>query len=165
MAEITRYSLVYVAAEDRLALDAEDAEGETLRLWLTQRLCRGLVGALIPMLQKAAARRLPTQPDSTAQAWEQAAAMQDFGKVPAVRAGAESVTGLVQTVHISPAGGRVRLTFEFGDRSRVIAVTLPALRQTLAVMHRQYVAAGWPLDLWPAWIADPAAEAAAGPAN
>jgi len=160
MADIQKVSLQYVVAEDRLALDTEDADGATTRLWLTQRLCRGLVSALDPMLRRVTSLRLPDQAPDAAQSWEQAAAMSGFGKIPGVEPREDSVTGLVQTVRISPPGATMTLTFEFGDGgSHVVTLTITALRQTLAVMHRLHVEAGWPLEVWPSWIADPAAQA------
>ncbi len=166
MAEIRKVSLLYAAAEDRLALDMEDVEGGGTRLWLTQRLCRGLVTAIVPMLQQSVSLRLPGQPPETAQSWEQAAAMADFGQTPGVRTTPDAASGLVETLRISPPGDQMTLTFEFGTgQSRAVTLTVAALRQTLAVMHRLHVEAGWPLDVWPAWIADPAAHAAAGPVN
>lgn len=166
MSEIRKVSLLYAPAEDRLALDAEDAEGATTRLWLTQRLCRGLVTALTPILRQSVSPGLAGQPPEAAQSWEQAAAMADFGKTPGVRAAPDSVAGLVDTVRIGPPGDQVTLTFAFGGgQSRTVTLSIAALRQTLAVMHRLHVEAGWPLDLWPDWIADPAARAAGGAVN
>lgn len=166
MAEINKVSLLYVVAEDRLAMDTEDLEGATTRLWLTQRLCRGLVGAIVPMLQTTAGARMPQQPQETVQSWAQAAAMQDFGRLPGVQPGPGTVNGLVRAVHITPQGDRVSLVFDFGaGESRTVSLSGPALRQTLSVMHRLHVEAGWPLDLWPGWIAEPAAQAAGGAVN
>jgi len=166
MPEISKVSLLYVVAEDRLALDTEDLEGGTTRLWLTQRLCRGLVQAVVPMLRAAVGQGMAQQPPETAQSWAQVAAMQDFGRLPGVQPGADTVSGLVTTIHLTPRNDRMGLTFDFGDGdSRVVSLTGAALRQTLAVMHRLHVEAGWPLDLWPGWIADPAAQAAGGAVN
>lgn len=166
MAEIRKVSLLYVPVEDRLAFDIEDAEGAGTRLWLTQKLCRALVTALVPMLHKVATLHLPPEARDTAQSWEQAAAMAEFGKVPGVRVPPDAVSGLVHAVHISPPGGQMTLTFDFdGGQSRSVTLSLQALRQTLSVMHRLHVEAAWPLDLWPSWIADPALEAAGGAVN
>jgi hypothetical protein len=164
MAETRKFSLVYDGAEDRIAWDLEDTEGATTRLWLTQKLSRGLVGALIPILEKRTAGA--ASGGSTLQAWEQAAAMAEFGKTPAVRTDAGSSAGLVRAVHIASGEKGFSLTFEFGaDETRTVGLETPALRQTLAVIHRLYTAAGWPMDLWPAWIADPAARAAEATVN
>jgi hypothetical protein len=166
MAEIRKVSLLYAIAEDRLALDTEDMAGGVTRLWLTQRLCRALVTTLVPMLQQVITLKLPAAAADAAQSWEQAAAMADFGKTPGVRPEPDMTTGLVTAVHISPPAGQMTLTFDFGDgESRVVTLSVAALRQTLSVMYRLQAEAGWPLDLWPAWISDPAATAFAGAVN
>lgn len=166
MAEIRKVSLIYAAAEDRLALDTEDAGGGVTRLWLTQRLCRGLVTTLAPMLEMLATLHLPTQPAAAAQSWEQAAAMAGFGRTPAVQPTPDAESGLVTAIHISPPADPVTLTFDFGGgQSRAVTLSVAAVRQTLAVMHRLQAEAGWPLDHWPEWIADPAAGAGGGAVN
>ncbi|MDR3507562.1 MAG: hypothetical protein P4L64_06655 [Caulobacteraceae bacterium] len=156
MTQIQKFSLLYDSDEDRLAWDAEDPQGATTRLWLTQRLCRGLIKALVPMLQQTAQPDLPPQHAATVQSWEQQAAMADFGHVPSVQPSAETVVGLVKAVHIQPTNGGMNLTFEFGaEESRAVSLAHPAVRQMLTVLYRLNVAAGWALDLWPSWIADP----------
>lgn len=159
MTQIRKFSLVYDPGEDRLAWDAEDQAGATTRLWLTQRLCRGLAGAILAMMQNRAGE---TPPDrrATLQSWEQAAAMADFGKVEGVQPSVEGASGLVTAAHIRPTARGLDLTFDFGaGETRTVSIGSAGVRQTLAVMHRLHVAAGWPLDVWPAWVADPAAAA------
>jgi hypothetical protein len=166
MTQVHRFSLIYDPAEDRLAWDSVDVEGGVARLWLTQRICRGLVGALLPMLQAATPATVPPEHQAAVQSWEQAAAMADFGKAPGVQLQPQSVVGLVRAVHIRPHDGRLELAFEFGEgQTRAVEVTHSAVRQMLSVMHRLSAAAGWPLDVWPAWIADPAAAAPGGALN
>jgi hypothetical protein len=153
MSQIRKFSLVYDPKEDRMAWDGEDEAGATVRLWLTQRLCKAMVRALLPMLQ---AQSLPPGQREAVQSWEQAAAMAGFGKVPGVRPKAEAVTGLVRAVHMRPSAGRIDLTFEFGeDQSRTTEATHQAVRQMLSVLRRLYEVAGWPTDFWPGWISDP----------
>src|SRR5262245_2692712 len=101
MAEIHKFSFSYDKAEDRLAWDTEDRAGATTRLWLTQRLCRGFVKALIPMLPTGAVDSAP-QHASTVQSWEQAAAMSTFGKTPPVQPTVKTVAGLLTALHITP---------------------------------------------------------------
>ncbi|MFZ5671122.1 MAG: hypothetical protein ACOY4K_16660 [Pseudomonadota bacterium] len=158
MAGITRFSIVYDPREDRMALDGVDDDGATTRLWLTRRLCKGVAAHLIPQLQRVAEEA--GQGDPSVQSWAQAAALQDLGKVPAVQAGDAAVVGLAHTVNIQPRTGGVVLTIAFDDQSRTIDATYPALRQTLFVLHRLHLAAGWGVEDWPDWIADPAARAA-----
>ena len=164
MAEIHKFSLSYDTAEDRLAWDAEDHDGGAIRMWLTQRLCQALVKAMVPMIVQSGP---PPHGGGTAvQSWEQAAAMAALGKVPPVRPQPQSPAGLVGRVDIKPGPDKKVLTFHFGaEQTCAIGVELPQLRQTLAVIHGLYVAAGWPLDFWPAWIADPAAGSRADVVN
>lgn len=157
MTEITRFSLLFDPAEDRMALDMVDDAGAVTRLWLTQRLCRGLGQALSPML--GAPGRDAS--DTSRQSWAQAAAVAAMAGTPPVTPGAGATVGLVFEVNIAPTPDRLAITLRFADQSRVLTLAPVALRQTLAEMYRLHVAAGWPLDLWPAWIADPAGEAAA----
>ncbi len=158
MTEIHKFSLSYDAAEDRLAWDAEYRDGATTRLWLTQRLCRAMVNAIVPMLAKAGPQEVARGHETAVQSWEQAAAMAEFGKVAPVRPQPQSLAGLVRTVNIRPAQDKIVLTLEFGAQNPcVIGINLPQIRQTLSVIHGLYVAAGWPQDFWPAWIADPSA--------
>jgi hypothetical protein len=153
MAEVRKFSLAYDAQEDRIAWDSEDADGTTMRLWLTQRLCRGLVAAILPMLEAAAPQQVAPQHQATAQSWEQAAALSDFGKSPSVRPTPQSASGLVRAVHLRPSAQEITFLFEFGaGASCSIGVRHAGVRQMLFVLRRLYAGAGWPADFWPAWI-------------
>jgi hypothetical protein len=158
LSEIRKFSLVYDIAEDRLAFDTEDNQGATTRLWLTQRFCRGFVTALLPMLPTAVpeAAAAPER-QAVVQSWEQAAAMADFGKVEGVKPQPQAASGLVNTVQIRPMGDRLDLAFDYGaGQALTVGVPHTGVRQMLTVMRRLYAAAGWPLDIWPAWIDGPA---------
>jgi hypothetical protein len=166
MAEVQKFSLAYDPAEDRLALDIEDRAGETTRLWLTERLCRNLAPALIKLLSdRTAPQAAGAVAQSTVQSWAQVAAMQGFGQTPAVQLKPQAPSGLVSAVHVTPTNDRFVVKFDFGEQSRSINFDEPALRQTLGLMQRLYRQAGWPADIWPDWIADPAADAASGTVN
>ncbi|MDB5431874.1 MAG: hypothetical protein JWP35_2990 [Caulobacter sp.] len=159
MSEIKKFSQLYDTAEDRMAWDTEDADGETTRLWLTRRMCQGLAGAVVAMLQKK--EHAAAEHESVLQAWEQVAAMAGFGNTAPVQPKPEMAVGLVTAVHLAPSAKGVSMTFDFGaGEHRSIGLTYAAIRQTLSVMHRLYVAAGWPTEVWPDWVADPEASAA-----
>lgn len=154
MAEITRFSLLFDPAEDRLALDMLDDAGTVTRLWLTQRLCRGLTPVLAPLVAGDAE-------DAPRQSWAQAAAVEAMAATPPVRVGGEVTVGLVHEVSVTPTAGRIGLVLRFSGGQRELGLSPVALRQTLAELYRLHAAAGWPLDQWPAWVANPAGEAAA----
>lgn len=165
MSAFVRFSLFYDLAEDRLAWDGVDADDAVTRLWLTQRLCRGMIEALIPRLPKPKAAEMAPEHEPTVQSWEQQAAMSEFGKTPGVRVQPESVAGLVRTVHIRPGAEAVTFVFELGlEEDRSITLSSAGVRQMLALFHELHKAAGWPLDLFPAWVSQPADPQAAAPA-
>src|SRR6202000_1654677 len=100
------------------------------------------------------------------QSFEQAAAIAGFGKVPAVARTPQTVEGLVKAVHIRAQPQRLDLIFELADgERRVLEATRPAVRQALFVMRRLYAIAGWPADIWPEWVANPAAIPPEGAGN
>jgi hypothetical protein len=166
MADIRRFSLAYDGEEDRLAWDMLDATGATTRLWLTQKLCRRFATALVEILEKRAAATSERGQTGAIQSFEQAAAMADFGKVPGVALQVGSTSGLVRAVHITPTDGGLTLAFDFGEgETRKLGLSLAAIRQTLALMHKLHGAAAWPMDVWPAWVSDPAAPAEAAAIN
>ena len=157
MAPIRKFSLSYVASEDRIAFDAEDESGGVTRLWLTQRFCRHFVPAVIARLPKPAGAAAPEHA-AAAQSFAQSAAMAAFGKTAGVTVGAETTVGRVDKVHIRPNPAGLALEFEFGEgQSRQVNLPDAAARQMLSVLHRLHLAAEWPADFWPAWVAAPAA--------
>jgi hypothetical protein len=160
MTQIKKFSQLYDTFEDRMAWDTEDADGVPTRLWLTQRLCRGLAEAVINMLTRD--QTAPPGQLEVLQSWEQVAALADFGSVPPVAPREDMVTGLVKAVHMSPTDKGVSMTFELhSGEMRAVGLTNQAVRQMLSVMHRLHAAAGWPMGFWPAWVSDPAASATA----
>jgi hypothetical protein len=153
--QLTRFSLSYDPAEDRIAWDGELAGGAVVRLWLTQRLIREFIGALAPRLPRPAAAVSPEH-ESAVQSWEQAAAMASFGQTPGVSYTTEAVSGLVRTVHINPTPQNVTLLFEASDgEPAAITLDAAALRQMLAILHQLHTAAGWPVAAFPPWVSDP----------
>jgi hypothetical protein len=160
MAKIHKFSQLYDGAEDRIAWLTEDDDGATTKLWFTQRLCKGLVKALVPMLETAQASDAPPEHKEVVQSWEQAAAMAEFGKVPPVQPREETVVGVVRNINIQPAGDGLIMSFDFGAAAPcTLALRLTETRQMLAVLRRLHAAAGWPGEAFPAWIDGPAPDA------
>ena len=144
MSEIHRFSLVYDIPEDRIAWDVEDTDGVATRLWLTQRLCRALLTAIFPMVQAPAAADLPSQHQATLQSWEQAAAMSEFGKVPAVTLGFWLIKILATTLG-ETAGDSVTMTLHAGYLvgSLIFVGVLAALVVVQIVAKRFHPAVYW----------------------
>jgi hypothetical protein len=150
MNELRRVTTEYIEEEDRLRLLGEIAPGQSLALWLTQRLARRAVPVLTRRLDQQADE--PSTASQLVQSFAQEAAVQSLPPQPAVSAVPNQENRLVHTVDITWNGKDIRLTFKSRDHAAGLNLTIESLRQWLSIVHGQWVRAGWPVDIWPAWI-------------
>lgn len=160
-----RVTSQYDPAEDRIRLAGVGADGQTVVLWLTQRLLNRLVGHLCQGLEKRSAAVLQ-QPHSRAQTQPvHTHVMQSFAQQKAhaahpvqrpVTPVADAPRWRVETVDVNQAAGGVQLTFMGvgGTEQAVLSLPTPALRQWLNIVFEQYRRAGWRVHAWPAWMED-----------
>ena len=70
-----------------------------------------------------------------------------------VRYNAGSLRVLPETVDLSCSTEGASLLFPLGDgQNAQLQMNLPELRQWLSIVHRQFITAGWPADVWPEWF-------------
>lgn len=171
MKSLKRFTTQYDPAEDRVCLTGADEQGQTLRLWLTQRLLNRLVPHLCEALEKqvaASTTRGMSQPlrshikQSFAQQHARAALPLQRSVVPA----ADAPQWRVETLDIKRTSRGVRLSFNGTAEAEQAVLDLPttALRQWLGIVFEQYRRAGWPVQVWPAWIEEAAAPPVQAPA-
>ena len=162
MAELQRITTEFVDAEDRIRLAGEDAGGDALVLWLTQRLLNRLVAHLCAWLEQ----RIPTNIHHYAaaaqaeviQSFAQQAALAALEPQPPVQSSVQSRAWLVHSVDIASGDQGVMLTFkaaEAGSPCATLTLQDQPLRQWLNILHDQYQKAEWPLTVWPEWMAAP----------
>jgi len=161
MLTLHRITTRYVALEDRIALSGEDAAGEKIILWLTQRLTSLIVAHLCERLEssKGAGEREgdPTGTQELIHEFAQQAARGNMTAQPPVAATSDTASALVRDVDITvfEQGERqIRLVFKDADQTPLAELTLATapLRQWLNVVYDAYRAADWPLAIWPDWI-------------
>ena len=163
MAELQRITTEFVDTEDRIRLAGEDAGGEAVVLWLTQRLLNRLVEHLCAWL----GQRVPVDTLHFAAA-AQAEVIQSFAQQAALAAlepqtpvqGKVHSTWLVHSVDIACGDQGMMLTFkaaEAGSPCATLTLHDQPLRQWLNILHDQYQNAQWPLTVWPEWMAAPLA--------
>lgn len=142
---LQRVTTQYVVNEDRIRLSGETAEGETLVLWLTQRMLGVLIPRLVDWLERQGG-------DALLQEFAQQAAEAALGAEPPVAA--QSQGGCVTSVDIATGPDGVLLVFkpEGDDQGASLALMTDALRQWLAIVRSQYVIGAWPTTVWPAWM-------------
>ena len=147
--QLNRVTTEYTPTEDRIRLSGETADGQTFVLWLTQRLLNLLVPQLARWLEHHEAGGADLFQEFAQQAAESALTAE-----PAVRATAPVSAWCVITVDIATGPNGVTLTFKSDGETERVALppTSTALRQWLAIARGQYLAAGWPTTVWPAWM-------------
>ena len=150
----------YVEREDRIRLSGQLTHGDTVVLWLTQRL----LSRLVPHLSAWLARQLaPASSNPSVQAahqdivqgFAQQAARAQLVPEPPVRASSPMAVWRVDAVDIAQGEDSLALTFK-GEAGEPVLLTLSAqpLRQWLGIVYEQYRKAEWPTGVWPAWVED-----------
>jgi hypothetical protein len=168
--ELHRLTSQYIDVEDRLRLSGETAGGDTLVLWLTQRLMNRLLPHLFNVLQTQTAEATSSPAGGLqtemVQGFAQQAARAQLPPQQPVTAAPETRTWLVESVDIKahtasaeggtvPATTAVQLLFKSREVQIAAVVMPPALlRQWLNILYDQWRLAGWSADLWPEWVRD-----------
>jgi hypothetical protein len=161
---IASITLTYDQIEDRIHAATRLEDGQPTRFWLTQRLARRLVAALAGHLEKAEAIPLPSVREAV-MAQEQAQAVSTLKPSAPVAATPDTPAHLVSNITLNMGPEKVELLFDSGaDVKPAIVLDRTLVRQWLSLLHRQFVAAEWPLDVWPIWLTE-GSEQAASPAT
>lgn len=140
----------YVEHEDRVRLAGDQGGQDAVIIWLTQRLLQRLVPVLLEHLGLSA---VSAQETDILQSFAQQAALAELHHESPVQAEVGSLVYLPSKVDIRKTSELVRLEFSCEQSPPVIfELGATTLRQWLAILHGQYIRAGWPLDVWPEWI-------------
>jgi hypothetical protein len=167
---LQRFTTEYIEREDRIRLTGELAQGDTVVLWLTQRLLSRLVPHLTAWLsqQLAPASRIPTVQaahQDIVQGFAQQAARAQLAPEPPVRASSARAGWRVDSVDIAQRDGAVVLTFKGEDEAHaVLPLAAQPLRQWLGIVFEQCQRGEWPTTVWPAWMEAALPQAAPNPA-
>lgn len=165
MTKIVSITLSYDPGEDRIHIAARLDDERAVRLWLTQRLARRLVTALTSNLEKAEAIPVATVRKAV-MAQAQAEAVSTLRPRPPVKPEIDVPVHLVTNVKLRIGAEATELQFEstldFAPRA-VLDRTL--VRQWLTMLHRQFVAGNWPIDIWPVWLIEGSTQPAASAAT
>lgn len=147
-----RFTTRYVESEDRVRITGRLPDNAAEVVWLTQRLLQRLVPALVKVLE---GEGMQDGQREVMHAWAQERARADLVPHSPIRPGPDSREWVVRTVHLLRRGKRFELVLEgTGDQRVAIGFTVKAIRQWLGILYAAYVAAAWPLSLWPDWIRD-----------
>jgi hypothetical protein len=153
MTSLQRITTEYSEAEDRIRLAGEDAQGQTVVLWLTLRLLNRLIPHLCQWLGQQSGNAPLAE---VRQEFAQQKARAELEKQPPVRTEPDVQGVLIHSVDLKTANAGMGLQFKGVDGNLVASLQLQprALRQWLNIVYDQYLLAGWPTTFWPAWVAE-----------
>lgn len=159
--DLQRVTTEFVEDEDRIRLSGELAPGETLVLWVTQRLAQRLVPHLCQWLEKQTAAGAPVE---VVQGFAQQAALAALERQEAVRVEPGTQDRLVRSVDLTFTESAVYLLFKTeveGPVAARVGFNAKPLRQWLGILLAQYRRGQWPLSAWPDWMTETRAPAVA----
>jgi len=156
--KLDKLTLDYVAAEDRVLLRAQDTDGRVVAFWLTLRMSRALQKFLVKHLENQTPKLASTDHE-VLQTFRQTSALMKLGATEAVQdAASEPVLLTTLDLQRQPNGVVLQLPLASGGTADLTLDSVQ-LRQYLHILRRMFLRAEWPLDGWPAWMGEAAAEA------
>lgn len=160
---LQRMTTEFDEIQDRLRLVGELANGEPLVLWVSQRMIKRVIPALVQWLQPASEGAGPHYHTEAVQSFAQQAAVAQLasqGAAPVqvpdqvpLPAGSQ---WLIDSVDLLRTPDVLGLVFKCGELKASLLLAQQDLRQWLAILHLLCGKAEWTLDVWPEWIAESA---------
>ncbi len=154
MQELQRITTAYIDAEDRMRLTGELSSGDTLEVWLSQRLLLRLVPHLTLWLEQRGSTAFPPEIE---QALEQHAASESLSadSPTPVRHTGQGGSWLAQAVDMNAGDRAMRLAFRRdGETPVTLTLSVQALRQWLGILRALWLQAEWPGEVWPEWMGE-----------
>lgn len=161
--ELQKFTTYYGKHQDRLCIDGQSTGGDIVSLWLTYRLLRQLVPALLKLVTPAADNH---DKAATLAKWalDNARTQQKPAKAvtptlepgPTGAATPSSACWLISAIGLKSSPHCAILVFRISADKTVATITFKPehLRQWLSIVYRLWNAAGWPTNEWPSWVKD-----------
>jgi len=154
-ANLKRLSTEYVGREDRIKIVGELDDAQSVVIWMTNRMGRRVVPALLQWLEKQTSRSAAASAVEARvlQSFAQGAAVAGLKAQTPVTPHAGSSAWLMQAIDFNATESHISLTFR-GRQGESASVRFKAseLRQWLSILHLTWLKAQWPSLLWPDWI-------------
>ncbi len=163
--QLERVTFEYSATQDRLLARMQGSAGERHAAWLTQRLVRRLVKALLSHLDKTvsaehtnnsasdrpAAAADPTPTDMMMSFRHQAALMRQTPSRPVPAIDTQDPP-LLTSIQARLSRHRALLTMELPGGPVALSLNNDHAWQLLQVLLNVFQRADWPIDIWPSWM-------------
>lgn len=156
---LERVTTQYDSAQDRFRVLGSTPDGDTLALWLTQRLFIRVIRFLLEWLEEESADSAKVihddnpQVKSSLQNFAQQGASSSMQTTKPVEPKAETQSYLMAEVDIRKSEQHIVLVFKLPEDSLAeVPFEATQLRQWLHIIYSQWQSAEWPLDVWPLWM-------------
>lgn len=165
---LERITFDYSATEDRLLARMQASDGERQAAWLTQRLARRLVKALLAHLDKTtmtertsvasnsavSSGSVSQSPKEMLMSFRHQAAMLKRESPPPVAPIDTHDLPLLEIIHARLLQSRAVLTIELPAGPVVLSLSHDHAWQLLQILLNIFGKADWPVDAWPDWMRD-----------
>ena len=146
---IQTFTARYDPVEDRLRVDAVNAQGGKQAIFLTRRLTDRVIPVLVSHLEGKTPEGVPA---ALAQGMSQSRARQ-ARETQAVAVDAETPNWLCRTIHVQKAPNGLNVTFTDDARVNAVMPMVEAnLRAVLDILLELYTKANWPTEPFPEWM-------------
>lgn len=164
--QLSRVTTQYDSTQDRFRLLGGTPDGNTLELWLTQRLFIRLLRVLFAWLEEGhdvstttASKPEDPQVKSSLQNFAQQTASATMEQTAPVEAQPETRSYLLNELDIRQGEELVALVFKLPEQEVAeFAFDATQLRQWLTIVMKQWLEAEWPIGVWPDWMRQAAEE-------
>jgi hypothetical protein len=156
--KLDRVTTQYDNAQDRYRVLGSTPEGNTLEVWITQRLFIRIIRVLIEWLEtnsdpSPVSRAKTLQAKSSIQNFAQQNASANMPVTTPVEPKVGALSYLLAEVDIRKGDKHVVLVFKLPENELAeIPFDSTQLRQWLNIVHKQWLGAEWPLGIWPEWM-------------
>lgn len=163
---LDRVTTQYDSAQDRFRVLGSTPDGDTLEIWITQRLLIRIIRVLVEWLEAnseptTASRPQDPQVKSSVQNFAQQTASSSMPVTAPVEAKVETRSYLLGEVDIKKGDEHLVLVFKLPESEHAeVPFDATQLRQWLNIIHTQWQTAEWPQSAWPDWMGGSAEGAA-----
>lgn len=149
---LTKVTMLYSPAEDRIRMTGRLNGQDAMVFWLTQRICLTLVRAVGDFVEMATDFPLGSDHELVL-SFQQSAAMARPDASDPVVADACSESALVERIDIIQHADTALLLFiVHGNEQVQFSLSLHQARQWLGTLRAQFRLAAWSMETWPGWM-------------
>jgi hypothetical protein len=149
--KLRKVTVSYSPIEDRIRMTAQTDDGESIEFWLTLRLCREVIKVMAEQLSASVLKKTQARHAPMVESFLQtgAASRKTAARPVTVK---PSQSHVLHKVQVQSGKQSLFLRIPTDNGTAVLPFTHDEARQWLAILHKQFRLARWPMDIWPEWV-------------